>query len=351
MELFRLASFTLKINVRDFGFWFWMLIYPLLLATMFIITTQNIISSATADDINIGVEDENIYYMTLSEIDILDVEIYSIEEASTALENEEITAFVETNGNMIVNSSGLDETIVSSIVNNIHQVIESDIDIQYYDFETSYIETQDFSSQPEILMFFSLIGMFSFYSLFAVMEFMTKMQPNLSEQGARFYASPVKKSQIISSNVIASILMGLLTNGALIVFLMIVYQGELFDQMWMTLLLMLAGNIAGAGIGLLLGILPIRNEGFKTSIAIIFTLFLAFGGGLGGPVLRELIIENLPLLHRLNPIGQLTDTMYQINFMANFDSYLSTVILLLSIFVISVIIALFALRGQQYDSL
>ncbi|HJE20637.1 MAG TPA: ABC transporter permease [Aliicoccus persicus] len=351
MELFRLAIFTIKINARDFGFWFWMLVYPLLLATMFIVTTQNIIGSNSLDDIHIGVEDENIYHLILNEIDILDVEIYSKDEATVALENEEITAFIESNGDMIVASSGLNETIVSSIVNNIHQIIESDVGFQHYDLEQSYVETQDYSSQPEIVMFFSLLGMISFYSMFAVMEFMTKMQPNLSEQGARFYASPVSKSQMIISNVMASVLMGLFTNGALIIFLMIVYQGELFDQMWMTLLLILAGNIAGAGLGLLLGVLPIRNEGFKTTIAIIATLFLSFSGGLGGPFLREMVIENFPLLHQYNPIGQLTDTMYQINFMLNFDNYLSTIILLIAVFAISVIIVFFILRGQQYDSL
>ncbi|MFC3901099.1 ABC transporter permease [Aliicoccus persicus] len=351
MELFRLAIITLKINARDFGFWFWMVIYPLLLATMFVITTQNITGSDSLDDITIGVEDENNYYTILSEIEILEVEILNKEEARTALENEEITAFIDTDGDMIVASSGLDETIVSSIVNNIHQVIESDVGFQHYDFEQSYVDTQDYSAHPEVVMFFSLLGMLSFYSLFSVMEFLTKLQPNLSHQGARFYASPTNKSQILISNVMASVFMGLLANGMLIIFLMIVYQGALFDQLFTTLLLILVGNITGAGLGLILGVLPVKNEGFKTTIGILVTLFFAFSGGLAGPFLRQAVIENFPLLHRFNPIGQLTDTMYQINYMANYDNYLPTIILLLIIFVISVIIAIVALRGQQYDSL
>lgn len=351
MELIRLIIFTIKINTRDFGYWFWMLIYPLLLATMFVITTQSIINSNSLNDIKVGVEADSIYFSILSEFEMLEVEQYTEAEAREALDDEQLTAFIKTNGDIMVQSSGIEETIVFSIVNDIHQVIQSGVGFEHFDYEKSYIETENYSGAPEIVMFFSLLGMMSFYSLFSVMEFLTKLQPNLSQQGARFYASPVSKLQMVISNVIASVLLGTLTNAAVIAFLMIVYQGVLFDQLLTTILLLIAGNIAGAGLGLLLGVLPIRNEGFKTTIGILTTLFLAFSGGLGGPFLREVVIENLPLLHQFNPIGQLTDTMYQINYMSNYDGYFSTIMLLLSVFAIAVILAYFALRGQQYDSI
>lgn len=351
MELLRLFIFTIKINVRDFGYWFWMLIYPMLMAVLFVVTTNNIMSNSSFDEIVVGIEEENIYYTILSNIEMLDVSQTTEEDARVEIDNEEMTAFIKENGDIIVGSSGIDETIVNSIVNDIHQIVESDVGFQHFDFEQSYIETEDYESEPQIVMFFSLLGMMAFYSLFSVQEFLTKLQPNLSHQGARFYASPISKAQMVLANVIASVLLGLLTNVVVIGFLMIMYQGTLFDQLLPTILLLVVGNIAGAGLGLLIGVLPIKNEGFKTTVGIVVTLFLSFTGGLGGPDLRRIAIESFPWFHRVNPIGQFTDTMYQINYMSNFDSYLPTILLLLSIFVGSVIIAYFVLRRQQYDSI
>ncbi len=351
MELLRLFVFTIKINVRDFGYWFWTLVYPLLLAAVFVFTTQNIMNQSSLSTIVVGVEEDGLYNTILSDIELVETIEMSEETAREQLKDEEITAFVANNGDMLVESSGIQQTIITSIVNDIHHIIESDIDYQHFDFETSYITAEEFESEPQIVMFFSLLGMVSFYSMFSVMEFLTKIQPNLSFEGARFYASPFNKLQMITSNILASILLGLFTNGAVLIFLMIVYQGTLFDQLLPTLGLLLLGNIAGAGLGLILGVIPLANEGFKTTIGVLATLFLSFSGGLGGPQLRQIIIENLPLLHQYNPIGQLVDTMYQINYMGNYDNYLFTSILLVSIFVFAVVLAFFFLRGKQYDSL
>ena len=60
MELIRLIIFTIKINVRDFGYWFWMLIYPMLLAILFVVTTNNIMNNSSFDEIVIGIEEKNL---------------------------------------------------------------------------------------------------------------------------------------------------------------------------------------------------------------------------------------------------------------------------------------------------
>lgn len=351
MEIIRLFIFTLKINLRDFGYWFWTLIYPLLLAAVFVFTTQNIVSQSSVSTIVVGVEDDGLYNTILSEIDLIETIEMSEATARDQLSEEEITAFVYNSGDMLVESSGIQQTIVSSIVNDIHHVIESDIGFLNFDFDKSYITAEDFESEPQIVMFFSLLGMVSFYSMFSVLEFLTKIQPNLSFQGARFYASPFSKFQMIISNILASISLGVVTNAAVLVFLMIVYQGTLFDQLIPTLGLLLLGNIAGAGLGLFLGVIPLKNEGFKTTIGILTTLFFSFTGGLAGSEPRRIIIENFPLLHQYNPIGQLTDTMYQINYMGNYDNYLFTASLLLGIFIVGVVLAVIFLRRKQYDSI
>ena len=351
MEILRLLVFTLKINLRDFGYWFWTLIYPLLLAAVFVFTTQNIMNQSSISTIAVGVQEDNLYNMILRDIDIVETIEMSEETARTRLKDEEITAFVYNSGDMLVESSGIQQTIITSIVNDIHHVIESDIGFQNFDFDKSYITAEDFESEPQIVMFFSLLGMVSFYSMFSVLEFLTKIQPNLSFQGARFYASPFSKFQMIISNILASISLGVVTNAAVLVFLMIVYQGTLFDQLIPTLGLLLLGNIAGAGLGLFLGVIPLKNEGFKTTIGILTTLFFSFTGGLAGSEPRRIIIENFPLLHQYNPIGQLTDTMYQINYMGNYDNYLFTASLLLGIFIVGVVLAVIFLRRKQYDSI
>lgn len=350
MCILKMTYQMVLINFKDFGYWFWTLLYPLLLSTLFILTTSNLTGDGT-EDIPVGIAEEHQLTVILEEIDILEVTETTESQAITLMEDDELSGFITEDDELLVTGSGLNQTILESVLNEIIQMYESGIPAENFSFDNNIIVETDTDREPQVVMFYSLIAMMVFYSMFSSIEFVTTMQPNLSTMGARFQSSPYSKMKLLLSSALGALGLGLLTNSLIIAFLMIFYQGTLFNSFLPTVLLLIFGNIAGIGIGFAVGLFPKLNANFKTFVGIIVLIALTFSAGMIGPAVRVLVNEHLPLLNSLNPVARLTDTLFKINLMDNFDDYILTLGILAAIAVIMFVFTLVALRRKQYDSL
>ena len=350
MGIFKMTYQMMLINFKDFGYWFWTLLYPLLLSILFILTTSNITGDGM-EDIPIGITEEHQLADILEEVEILEVTETTESQALTLMEDDELSGFITEDNELLVTNSGLDQTILESVLNEITQMYESGIPAENFTFDNNFIVETDADREPQVIMFYSLIAMMVFYTMFSSIEFVTTMQPNLSTMGARFQASPYSKTKMLMASAVGALGLGLLTNSLIIAFLMIFYQGTLFSAFLPTVLLLIFGNIAGIGIGFAVGLFPKINANFKTFVGIIVLLALTFSAGMIGPAVRVLVNEHLPLLNSLNPVARLTDTLFRINLMDNFDDYMLTLGILIGIAVVMFVFTLVALRRKQYDSL
>ncbi|WP_462421524.1 ABC transporter permease [Salinicoccus sp. Marseille-QA3877] len=350
MGIFKMTYQMMLINFKDFGYWFWTLLYPLLLSTLFILTTSNI-TGDSMDDIPVGITEEHQLAGTLTEIDILEVTETTESDGLTLMEDDELSGFITEDNELLVTTSGLDQTILESVLNEITQVYESGIPAENFSFDNDLIVETDADREPQVVMFYSLIAMMVFYTMFSSIEFITTMQPNLSTMGARFQASPYNKIKLLMASAVGALFLGLLTNFVIISYLMIFYQGTLFNEFLPTVILLIIGNIAGIGIGFAVGLFPKINANFKTFVGLIVLLALTFSAGMIGPGVRMLVNENLPIVNELNPVALLTDTLFRINLMGNFDDYMMTLAILTGIAVVMFMITLIVLRRKQYDSL
>lgn len=350
MGILKMTYQMVLINFKDFGYWFWTLLYPLLLSTLFILTTSNIAGDGM-EDIPVGITEEHQLAVILEEVEILEVMETTESQALTLMENDELSGFITEDNELLVTNSGLDQTILESVLNEITQMYESGIPVENFSFDNHFIVETDADREPQVVMFYSLIAMMVFYTMFSSIEFITTMQPNLSTMGARFQSSPYSKVKLLVASAFGALGLGLLSNSLIIAFLMIFYQGTLFSAFLPTVLLLIFGNIAGIGIGFTVGLFPKINANFKTFVGIIVLLALTFSAGMIGPAVRVLVNEHLPLLNNLNPVARLTDTLFRINLMDNFDDYMLTLGILIGIAVVMFIFTLIALRRKQYDSL
>lgn len=350
MGIFRMTYQMMLINFKDFGYWFWTLLYPLLLSTLFILTTSNITGDGM-EDIPVGITEEHQLTSTLDEIEILEVTETTESEALSLMEDDELSGFINEENELLVTESGINQTILESVLNEINQVYESGIPFENFSFDNNFIVETDADREPQVVLFYSLIAMMVFYTMFSSIEFITTVQPNLSAMGARFQAGPYSKIKLLLASAAGALVLGLLTNFIIITFLMIFYEGPLFSEFPATILLLIVGNITGIGIGFAVGLVPKINANFKTFVGLIFLLALTFSAGMIGPAVRVLVNEHLPMLNSLNPVARLTDTLFKINLMDNFDDYMMTLGILIGIAVVMFMLTLFALRRKQYDSL
>ena len=350
MNFLRLTYYLLIINFKDFGFLFWTIGYPLVLVTIFMATTSNI-GGEDMSDIDVAVTEDNEYSTVLQEIDFINVHKMSDSTARDELSEENITGYITEDGSLIVQNSGFQQSVLESVMNQIHQTAALGISPENFNFEADFIQTEDMETEPQVVMYYSTIAMVSLYTIFTSMELISSMRPNLSTMGARFSASPFSKSKYILASSAAGLTLGLFSNGLLIGYLMIFNDSVLFNHLLPTLGIILAGNIAGLGLGFIIGLTPRVNINVKSIVLVVFIVGLAFLAGLMGPGLRTVINREMPFINEFNPLAHITDTIYRINLMDNFDSYWSTIAFLTGITVVSFFITLFALRRKQYDYL
>ena len=203
-------------------------------------------------------------------------------------------------------------------------------------------------TEPQVVMYYSTVAMISLYTVFTSMELISSMRPNLSTMGARFSASPFSKTKYILASSIAGLFLGLLSNGLVIGYLMIFNDSVLFNHLPATLGIIVA-EILRPWPRLYNRLTPRVNINVKSIVPVVFIVGLAFLAGLMGPGVRTVVNRELPFINQLNPLAHVTDTIYRVNLMDNFDSYWTTIAFLIGITVVSFFITLIALRRKQYD--
>ncbi|MCG1009843.1 ABC transporter permease [Salinicoccus sp. ID82-1] len=352
MVILRMIRYLISINFKDFGYWFWTLCYPLLMCGLFTMTTSSM-GGTEIEDIEVGIEPGHPVTEVLGTIDFIVLTELGESEAVDRMKAGEMAGYVHgsTELELLVTETGINQTILQSVLDQIRNVSASGIPFQNFDYDQEYIIPNSQNAEPETVLFYALISMISIYGMFSAIEFVSTVQPNLSLMGARFSASPYSKYKFLFSSVASSLLLNVLSNTVVLSAIAIFYQMSLFTELWSTLLLIFIANMTGIGLGLFIGLIPGINANIKTTFAVIFMITLSFLAGLMGPEIRTIIGENMPWLNTLNPLARMTDTMYRINFLGNYSDYLPTIGLLLAYALLLFGVTLLVLRRKQYDSI
>ncbi|WP_246153208.1 ABC transporter permease [Salinicoccus hispanicus] len=345
-----MIKYLIIINFKDFGYWFWTLCYPLLLCGLFTMSTPNM-SSTEIEDIDVGIEPGHPVAEVFESMDFIALAELSESEAVERMKDGDMAGYIHGENELLVTETGVNQTIIESILDEIKHVSASGIPYQNFDYDREYIIPNSQDAQPETILFYALISMISIYGMFSAIEFISTMQPNLSLMGARFSASPFSKWKFLFSSVASSLLLNIFSNTVVLIAIAILYQMAIFTELWPTLLLIFTANLTGIGIGLFIGLIPGINANIKTVIAVILMIALSSLAGLIGPIIKAVISENMPWLNTVNPLARLTDTMYRINFLGNYNDYWTTIGILALYALLFFGVTFFVLRRKQYDSI
>lgn len=349
-NIFRNCIYQGKNLFRDFGFSFWSLIYPLIMAVFFYTALSGVLNSEL-ENINVGIDSENPIVYILEEIDFLNIHEITEDEIVKKLDNEEIDGFIDRDLNIKVKESGINQTIIKEVVEQIKQMEKLNRPIENYDFEADYILDRNQKANSLVIIFYSLIAMVSTYGIFAGIETVSLIQANLSNIGERLNITPLRKSKFLLAGVIVALFLNLFANGILIIFIKYALKINLFNEIKYSAILLIMGNLFGVALGVFIGASNKKSSNVKTLIAIAITLALSFLSGMMNPEIKVMIDENAPILSRINPISIITNNLYRINLLESTKS-VGEGILILSIYCIVLIFTSYIfLRRKNYDSI
>lgn len=349
-NLFRNCIYQGKNLFRDFGFSFWSLLYPLIMAAFFYTAFSGMLETELKE-INVGIDSENSIVNILREIEFLNVHKISKDEVVKKLDDEEIDGFVDNDLDIKVKESGINQTIIKEVVEQIKQMKKLNRPIENYDFSVDYIADRNQKANPLVIIFYSLIAMVSTYGVFAGIEAVSLIQANLSNIGERLNIVPLKKSKFILVGVVVALALNLFANGILLIFIKYVLKLNLFTEIKYSAILIIMGNLFGVALGIFIGSSNKKSNDVKTIMAIAMTLVLSFLSGMMGSGIKVMIDENVPILSRINPISIITNNLYRINLLGSTKSIGEGVIVLSIYCIVLIFTSYIFLRRQSYDSL
>lgn len=349
-NIVRESIYQIKNSFRDMGFLFWCLLYPIILAMFFNAAFGGMLNPEI-ENIDVGIANDNQISYILEEIEFLNVHKVSDDDIVEKLHNEKIDGFVDNELNLTVVKSGISQTIIKEVVEQIKETYKLNRPIDGSEFTTDYVLDINQNSSPLVISFYSLIAMVSIYGMFAGIEISSSMQANLSNIGIRLNASPIKKSTFLLSGVIVALLLNLFSNLMLIIFTEYILKIHLFDEVKFSTIFIILGNLFGVALGIFIGASNKKSLNAKTLMSIGIALLLSFLSGMMGPWIKIVIDKNIPILGRINPVSIITNNLYRINLLGSTKSVEEGIIILILYSIALVIASYIFLRRKSYDSI
>lgn len=341
-------KYQLLNTLREPSFMFWTVAYPLFMALMFHTAFQGLLNPQPLN-IRIGVEGGSA--AAFSSIDILDTRILTSGQALELIHSGELTGFVDDGLNVTVGGSGLEETILVSVVSQMKQMQALGAPPENYDFQTSYVQTRAAQANPFLIPFYSLIGMVSLYSIYMGVEFGRIMQADQSMEALRLNVVPLGKKDFILASLLMGFLINLASNILLLLFFRYALRMDLIRSPLLSMAVLLAANLFGVMLGLFIGGFSRISLGTKNGIVIGATLLMAFAAGMMSPDIKIIIEDRMPWLNEFNPVAIVTTQLYRINYLDQTTSLSRSIAILLAMAGGLMGAGLLRIRRKTYDSI
>lgn len=381
-------KYSLKILLKNKSLIFWTFAFPILLGTLFNMAFSNIEKSEKLSIIDIAIinsdefDNDKIFKETMQTLSddnnknkIFNITYTDISKAKKMLLNEEITGYLKFNENnidIIVNSSGINETILRSIVDEIERekevintLVKKETEKGNIDYTAIYNKIalllnnsnatlKDISNKNlsyTMIEYYTLVAMAVLYGALISMNVVNYKLANMNSVGKRTAVSKVGKGKLLLGSLLASYIVQMLSLLILLVYTIFVLKVDYGSDIMHVILLIAIGSLASLTLGLGVSTMLKTNENAKTGILIAITMLWSTLSGMMGITTKYVIDKNIPILNILNPANMITDAFYSLYYYDTLNRFYSNIISLLLFSLIMIIISYESLRRQKYDSI
>jgi len=389
-------KYTMKTLLRDKMLIFWTFAFPLILGTFFSMAFSNIEENEKLNIIDLAVvkneklENSKIFHKAIvnlsdkeNESRLFNTQYVTEEKAKKLLSEEKITGYIvlEETPKVVVMTNGINETIIKQVT---EEIIEKEEIIQkvgasklssylsqnekIHNVEQWYAKVYEdvltsLEQKPKIknisnshlsytmIEFYTLIAMTCLYGGVLGMVSMNKCLANMSSKGKRVAVSKTPKHTLVLSSALASYVIELIGVILLFLYTIFILKVDYGSKLPSIVLLALVGCLAGLSLGLFIATLLKSSENVKTGIIIAITMLGCFLSGMMGITMKYIIDKNIPLLNKINPASMITDGLYSLYYYSTMNRFYFNLGSLFLFSFVMIMISMFSLRRQKYDSI
>ena len=365
-----LLKYNLIQNVRKRAEMFWGLLFPIILGTLFYVSFGNSgIQQMEAVPVALVREGNKIFeaFLGTMEGETLILTPMEEEDAKNALRDGKVEGiyYSSQEPSLAVAGTQIGESILESVLKaylqnesllrkiareNPFGLIGALQTFSDYGNLVEQVNLGGRTMDNSINYFFALIGMACLFGAFSGASAATYLRADQSALAIRKSIVPVGRLAIVASELLSSFAVQFFNIYVLLCYLHFVL-GISFGPKWPLLIpVCLLGSITGVAFGLVVGMLPMREEA-KVGIVVSSSLLMSFLAGLMFGNMKNIVEQHFPILNKVNPAALISDAFYSVSVYENMERYRMNLMILGAITVLCTVFCVIKLRRERYDSL
>ncbi|HHT24928.1 MAG TPA: ABC transporter permease [Clostridiaceae bacterium] len=211
-------------------------------------------------------------------------------------------------------------------------------------------ETTELTTSPLLIYFFAAIAYIAFFPTNAGVSTLEEVTANQSGVGLRNSVTPISKTKMFFAVFIPRWIIHCIFT--LVIYLYVNLLGvNLGDNYIQIIVLLILGTTSAVLTGTAIGALFNFNTSLKVGISIAIPLVFGFASGMMYNGMPRVIAQYIPWFNKLNPIGIVSRGLYMLYSDPTFIRFNQQVIYLLGIIGITLILTIFGLRRNSYESI
>lgn len=202
-----------------------------------------------------------------------------------------------------------------------------------------------------IQYFFNLIAMACLFTCFAGSQIAVKNQANLSVLGARKCISPTNKFLSVTAEFISCIFAQFFCIAINLCYLVYVIHTDFGASLPLLFLTSFIGCMMGISFGFFIGAIGQINENIRMGIMISSSMLCCFLSGLMISEMRLYVEDFCPILNRINPAVLISDSFLTLNIYGMTSRYTGNLLSLLALTFLFLSAGCLMIRRKTYASL
>ena len=369
-------KYELKMVLRQKEFIMWLMLFPIVLGTLFKVAFGSIYNSETFTSIPVAVvktaenrmSDEMFDSLTKGDDAMLKVTFTEESEAQELLFSGKVKGIIVAGETVTlqVSGKGIEQTILQEVISrvNLYRTVIEDALKTGPDEALAAVnalreevnacrEVSPSADNPDVYVqyFYNLIAMVAICGSLTGLHVATNAQANQSEIGAKKSCSGTPKSIHLSAALLGSCLAQSVCMLLCVTFLRFVLRVNFGGNLLLVYASAVLSGCLGVAFGFFGGSIGRLKYEVKAAILLSFSMVLCFLSGLMMGNMKGILAEKAPIVNRLNPVAIVSDTFYCLNMYGDYRRFFTKVVAMLCYIVAFTVFGVLFSRRKKYASL
>ena len=370
-------KYMLLSGFRVKSFLFWLMLFPILLGTLFKVAFGNVYENdvlfRSVPTAVVETGSDPVFHQVIDSLEeadepLLDVEYTDEENAMKLLKEGKVSGIIYVGDKLslsvteqkmeqvilktFVEQYGVNEKIIKDTAEKDPSKIQAVVDKLSEDVSAcNDIPMTDGDPDIYVQYFYNLIAMVAMYGSVTGLHITVQNQANLSALGARKNCSPTPKSVSLLADLAGSYIMQSACMILCVTFTHFVLKIDFGDRLPLVYVAAILGGILGVSFGFFFG--AVNRFSFEAKIGIVMavSMFSCFLSGLMMGQMKGIIAEHIPWLNKINPATVVADSLFSLNMYSDYSRFISRITTMLIITAVCTAAGIIISRRKKYADL